>query len=183
MRMVSCLAALALGVPGAASASSIVIGGGLARSCYEAAELERTSQASLDLCNRALSEEALSYKDRVATYVNRGIVRARSSDWAGALSDYDRAIKLDGAEPEAYLNKASLLLRQEQWARARDMFGLAIERNTKRPELAYFGRAVAAEMAGDLAGAYADYQRASQVAPQWEEPKKELARFTVRKPA
>jgi tetratricopeptide (TPR) repeat protein len=182
MRLFPCLAAAASLIPGAASASSMVIGSGLARMCFEAADSERATPGTLDACNRALSDEPLSYDDQVATYVNRGIIRARMSDFAGAESDYDHAIRLDPTEPEAYLNKGALVLKtQQDWRQARDLFDAALERRTRRPEIAYFGRAITNELAGDLAGAMADYQKASDLAPNWEEPRKELTRFTVRK--
>ena len=48
----------------------------------------------------------------------------------------------------------------------------------------HFDRAMAREDMGDLHGAYADYAMASQLAPQWEEPKQQMARFSIasRKP-
>lgn len=181
MRIFPCLAVAALLVPGAVHASSIVIGAGLARMCYEAAEAEDARASTLDTCNRAISEEPLSFNDQVATYVNRGIIRARLNDWPGALADYDQAIKLDPNQPEAYLNKGALVLKQRDWRQARTLFDAAIQHRTRRPEFAYFGRAITNELAGDLAGALADYQKASELAPNWEDPKKELARFSVRK--
>lgn len=182
MRIFPCLAAAAFLVPGAATASSMVIGSGLARMCYEAAEAERASPGTLDICNRAMSEEALSYDDQVATYVNRGIIRARLNDVDGALLDYNRAIKLKPSEPEAYLNKGALVLKaRRDWKQARGLFDAALQRQTRRPEFAYFGRAITQEIAGDFAAAYADYRKASELAPAWENPKKELTRFSVRK--
>lgn len=165
----------------AASGSSMVLGSGLARACFEAAELDRVSANAVATCDRALIEEPLHVDDRVATFVNRGILRARLADQDGALADYDRAIRLDPAQPEAYLNKAALFLKRGDWRTARGLFDAALERRTSRPEIAYFGRAVAAEVAGDLAGAYADYQKAAELAPRWDTPRKELARFSVRK--
>lgn len=181
MRLFVCFTALGLLAPGVASAATTVIGGGLAQQCYEAAELERHSTRTLGLCDRAILEEALQLTDLVATHVNRGIIRARLNDWPGALADYDKAIRLNAKEPEAYLNKGALLLKQNEWANARKMFDAALDYRTSRPELAHFGRAVIAEIAGDLTSAYADYQKASSLAPEWEQPKQELARFTVRK--
>ncbi|NNM76074.1 tetratricopeptide repeat protein [Sphingomonas sp. ID1715] len=183
MRSFPWLAAAALLIPGVANASSLVLGSGLARSCFEAADDERTTPGTLDICNRALIEEALPFDDQVATYVNRGIIRARLNDWTGAMADYDRAIRLKPSEPEAYLNKAALVLKsQHDWSQARALFDAALERQTRRPEFAYYGRAVANELAGDYARAFADYQKASVLAPAWDVPKKELARFSVRKP-
>lgn len=181
MRVFPYLAAAALLIPGTAFASSMVIGSGLARMCFEAADAERATPGTLDICNRAISDEPLSWTDQVATYVNRGIIRARMNDWPGALNDYDRAIRLNPAEPEAYLNKGALVLKQQDWRQARELFDAALERRTRRPEFAYFGRAITNELAGDFAAALADYQKASELAPNWEDPKKELTRFSVRK--
>jgi tetratricopeptide (TPR) repeat protein len=181
MRIILFALAAALSA-GAAHASSLVIGTGLARECYEAAELEKAGPMALGVCDRALTEEALSFDDQVATYVNRGIIRARLGDIAGAHSDYDRALRLDPDEPEAYLNKGALVLKAEQdWRRARELFGLALARQTRRPEIAHYARGVASELGGDLGAAYADYLKASELAPGWEEPKRELTRFSVRK--
>ena len=165
----------------AAHAGTMVIGAGYARLCYEAAEMDRVGRSSLANCDKAFAEESLSAADRVATHVNRGIIRAQLGDWQGALDDYDRALALDPDEAEAYLNKAALLLKRDDWTSARPLFDRAIEKRTSRPELAYFGRAVAAEMAGDMRRAYEDYGRASAAAPKWEAPQKELTRFTVKR--
>lgn len=183
MRSALLLAAAALTFPAAAPAASLVLGSGLARSCYEAADAERASPGTLDICTRALVEEPLGYDDQVATYVNRGIIRARLNDLAGATADYDKAIKLNPNEPEAFLNKATLVLKsQHDWQQARDLFDAALQRQTRKPEFAYYGRAVANELSGDLAHALADYRKASELAPAWDLPKKELSRFSVRKP-
>lgn len=182
MRFFLCSAVAALLLPGTAYASSLVIGSGLARMCYEAADAERATVATLDICNRAITDEPLSFDDMVATFVNRGIIRARMNDWSGALADYDHAIRLNPNEPEAYLNKGALVLKvQRDWRQARDLFQAALDHRTKRPEFAYFGRAITSELAGDYAGAMADYQKASEIAPKWEDPKRELTRFSVRK--
>ena len=69
----------------------------------------RTPVATLmDHCNRALTEEALTPEDRVATYVNRGILHLSAGDVAEADADFDRALALDPDQPDAWLNKAIL---------------------------------------------------------------------------
>ena len=59
------------------------------------------------------------------------------------------------------------------------MFDSALEKKTRRPELAYYGRAVAHELTGEVRAAYRDYRQASRLDPKWRQPKADLARFKV----
>jgi tetratricopeptide (TPR) repeat protein len=163
-----------------ASAGVTVIGSSSAKLCYLEADSKRVPSAeSLRICDRALNEEAHTGYDLVATHVNRGIVRLRLNDVIGSLLDFDRAIALDPEEPEAYLNKASALMRQDQVPAALPLFNIALEKKTRRPEIAYFGRGVAYEALGRIPEAYADFRQAAALAPQWEEARLELSRFRV----
>ncbi len=174
------LAAAVLAIPLPTAAGVTVIGSGNARMCYLSAE-SKLPPSGLDIrrCNEALIEERANDTIMVATHVNRGILRLRRGDTSGAMADFDAATALDPEEPEAYLNRASALLRQEQVAPAIEQFDTAIAKNTRRPALAYYGRAVAHEEAGNIPAAYRDYMRASQLAPTWEVPRVELTRFRV----
>jgi tetratricopeptide (TPR) repeat protein len=166
-----------------ATAGVVVIGNNPAKVCFDAAEAEGSpGRSALVECDRALFEEGLTTRDTVATHVNRGIIRARLGNLDGALSDFDRASALNPDEPEAYLNKALLLaMRTEQPAEALPLFTMALQKKTKRPELAYFGRAAANEDLGNVRSAYADYVSAAAVAPKWNAPRVELARFNLRR--
>lgn len=177
------LAAAACGLATtAANAAVTVIGSSMARSCYEAADAKRVLLTNdLETCDRALSEEALSEADAVATLVNRGILLARRGDTQAALADFDAATARDPSQPEPYFNKAAVLLRAGSADRALPLFSAAIDRKTRFLAGAYFGRAAAQEDLGNVKAAYLDYRRASQADPKWAEPKAELARFSVRR--
>ena len=171
-------------LPAAPSAAAVtVLGASSARLCFEAAESAALpSNDSLDRCDAALSEEAISGHDTVATYVNRGILKLRRGDVAAAVADFDEAIARDPKEPEAYLNKGSALMRNPATVRAAlPLFTTALEYRTSRPAIAYYGRALAHEELGNIRAAYFDFQRAAAADPKWREPAAELARFTVRK--
>jgi tetratricopeptide (TPR) repeat protein len=163
-----------------ASASVISIGSTSASLCYQAADspVEPTF-AEIRICDTALNEEGLTGNDRVATHVNRGILRLRRNQIDLAISDFDRAMALDPNEPEAYLNKGAAMIKQRNPGAALGLFTMAIERRTSRPELAHFGRAIANEALGNAREAYRDYRRASELDPDWAEPRSELARFRV----
>jgi len=167
-----------------AAGAVLVLGNSSARLCYEAAEA-RVSPArdSLAECDAALRGDVLGSDDRVATYVNRGILRLRGGAIDSAIADFNSAIAGDPNQAEAYLNKAVALLRVGQdWSAATDLFNTAIEKRTRKPALAYYGRAVAQEMQGRIRDAYLDYREASRLDPKWRDPQIELARFVVRRP-
>lgn len=174
------LAGLLAACAAPASASVFVVGNSDARLCYEAADSSMMpALGDVRRCDEALLRESLSGYETVATHVNRGILRLRRGLTDEAVADFDRAIYLDPAQPEAYLNKGAALIRRQNPAEALPLFTVALERNTSRPAIAHYGRAVANEALGNLAAAYRDYRRASELDPDWADPRTELARFTV----
>ena len=163
-----------------AQASVLVVGGGLAESCYRAADARDKSHDALQICNRALLGEPLTREDRVATYVNRGILLMSRNDFRNAGDDFDRAIAMDASKPDPWLNKGNLLFRSGRSADAIPLFNKAIELGADRAEFAYYGRALANEDTGNLRAAYADLRRAVELSPNWQAPARELARYHVR---
>lgn len=181
LRRLSTIALAAAVLPAAAHGAGTVFGTTAARSCYEAAAFAGGGPGAIASCDEALQREQLTGSEHVATLVNRGILRSRSGDAAGALADFDAAIARDPEEADAYLNKGVVLARSPQnWREALSLFGLAIEKGSSRPELAYYARGVAHERLGDAAAAYRDYRQAGVLAPDWPAPAAELARFTVK---
>ncbi|MGZ8998186.1 MAG: tetratricopeptide repeat protein [Allosphingosinicella sp.] len=163
-----------------AMASVVSIGSTSASLCYQAAESPAVpSFGDVRLCDTALNEEGLTGHDRVATHVNRGILRLRRDQIALAIDDFDRAMTLDPNQPEAYLNKGAAMIKQRNPSAALGLFTMAIERHTSRPELAHYGRAIANEALGNASQAYRDYRRASELDPDWVQPRTELARFRL----
>ena len=174
------LAAMLATVSVPALASVTVIGTSSARVCFEAADSPMMpSFRHLQRCDKALNEEQLSLYETVATHVNRGILRLRRGQVDEAIADFDRAMALDPEQPEAYLNKGAALIRRNNPSDALGLFTVALERNTSRPAIAHYGRGVANEALGNIRQAYFDYRRASELAPEWAEPRTELQRFRV----
>ncbi len=181
MRNLSLLTAVAVAALATSSQASVLtVGGGYAVSCYQSAEAQDARQGSIDECDRALGEEALTQDDRVATFVNRGILHLRRANLKQATADFDSALRLNPQQPEAWLDKAIMHVRFGKGADALPLVAKALEYRTQRPALAYFVRAVAYEDSGNIAAAYHDLQRARQLEPEWQEPAIELKRFKVR---
>lgn len=175
------LAAAALAATPAAS-GTMSIGDSYARSCYEAARSESRANASVQTCTTALGMSLNMPFDRVATLVNRGILRFYRNELPLALADYDTALAERPEHPEALLNKGVVLLRVAgREPEAMTLFNRAIAAGTNKPELAYLGRGVAHELAGNVRAAYADYRQAAAIQPGWRPAVRELQRFQVRR--
>ena len=163
-----------------AGASVMTVGNGNARLCFEAADSPIVPrETDLRSCDDALGIDNLTTNDLVATHVNRGILRLRQGHADTAIADFDEAMRLDPNQPEAYLNKGAALIRQQSPGEAVPLFTAALEHNTRRPEVAHYGRAVANEAIGNLRQAYQDYRQASALAPHWAAPRDDLQRFRV----
>jgi len=177
--LVTSLLAAVLIPQGFVSASVVTIGTSAARSCYLAAESKRRDQMAIRDCSNALALEAMAGGDRVATYVNRGILYLLSKNINAATRDFDSALALDPSQPEAYLNKSVALHNAGMSSAAVALATRALELRTGKPAVAYFVRGLAHEDGGNLRAAYADLVRARDLDPKWREPAEELKRYRL----
>jgi tetratricopeptide (TPR) repeat protein len=174
------LAALLCATP--AGASTLVIGGGAAKECADAAIDGRSDNASVTRCTLALETETLGFRDLARTYVNRGVLRMRQRDFVGAVGDFDVASKTDPNLGEAYVNRGAAYLGTRRYGEGLVEIDRGLALGVKDQQKAYFNRAIAHENLGDVTAAYRDYAKAAELDPDWDAPKKELTRFTVRRP-
>jgi len=174
-------AAAALLATAPASATDITIGSSLAHACYLSSFHSIPDRFAVRECDRALEDELLTDDDRIATIVNRGIVKMSVGDFRGADSDFDMALRMNADEPEALLNKGLLRLRENRLEEAIGYFDRSIDAKTLRPALAHYVRAISQEQLGNVRGAYADLIRARELDPKWPLPAEELTRYHVRR--
>ncbi|CAN5573880.1 tetratricopeptide repeat protein [soil metagenome] len=172
----------ALVCAGTAHASTLVIGGGAAKDCSNAALGGRSDKASITTCTLALDTETLNFRDRARTYVNRGVLQLRQRDFNGAVSDFDSASKIDPNLGEAFVNRGAAFVGTQRYDEGLNQIDQGLALGVKDPEKAYYNRAIAHENLGDVTAAYRDYSKAAELDPAWDAPKKELARFTVKRP-
>src|SRR5688572_16105122 len=176
--------ALALGAVAVAATTSqsqavtIVIGGGLATECYATAEYGDAFTA-FDICTRALSNQALSVRDRAATYVNRSVIRLRVRDFSGAIADVDQSIQRWPQLSEPYVNRGAALINLDRPQEALVELDKAINMGLEKLHLAHYNRGLAKEKMNDARGAYADYRRALELDPTFTLANEQLQRFLV----
>lgn len=166
----------------AAGAHSITVIGANADAiaCFRAADSERERPGAVATCTAALAARDLSSHDRLATFVNRGIVRFRLRDFDGAIADFDEAMRIEPNQPDALVNKGiTMLAAGAPVETAAALIEEGLQRGPQRPWVGYYGRGVAHELAGRDAQAYRDYRRAIELRPGWAPAERALARFTV----
>jgi len=163
-----------------AGASTTSIGNSAARDCWQAAEAQDYDRNAIYHCNMALEFEALDASNKAATLVNRGVLYMRNRNYSVAERDFRKAMTTDDGNPEAYLNMAISRLRQnENDTSVMPWIEKAIALNTKDQALAYYSRAILHERNGNIRQAYYDYRKAHELAPDWDEPAKDLQRYKV----
>lgn len=164
---------------GAAQAQAVtVLGGDMARLCSTAALAGDYDTAAEANCTTALTTEVLSPLDRAGTLVNRGVMKLRRKDFAGASADFDGALTTKPDLGEAYLNRGAAALGARKFGPSLSDLNRALELGVQEPEKAYYNRALAYENMGLREAAYADYAKAIELRPEWQQPRTELARLS-----
>ena len=172
------LAAMCFG--GGAQAATTVLGNGLASVCSQAAKAGDDNLSSMEVCTLALETEAMSRRDRAGTFVNRGVIKMRRQEYAAAQTDFNTAIRLQPEMGEAYINRGGSLVGQQRYMEALMDIDRGLTLSPEEPEKAYYNRGLANEGLDDVKAAYFDYLRALELKPDWDIPKRELTRFSVR---
>jgi len=145
------------------------------------AEVKNTATDSdLAACTMAVRMPDTTQSNLAAAYANRGVLHLVRAEYEDSIADSNAALLADGGLPEAVVNRGVALLLEHRPIDAAADFTRALGMDPAHRERVYFNRAMAREDMGDLKGAYADYRQASELNPQWDRPKQELARFTVR---
>lgn len=165
----------ALSSPGQAAVS--MVGGNLAKACAQTVIDGARDQAALDLCSQAIRTDLLSNRDLARTYINRGVIQLRLKAYDLAIADFDRAAVLAPDMGEAFVNTGAALIAQRKYALAVNEIDRGLALGAGAPERAYYNRALANLHLDNLSEAYADLIKASQLAPDWDAPKRELATF------
>lgn len=184
---------LCVSLPMSAKAAVIVLGGGFAQMCYEAARAvdepgftaqitgSRIDIPPLDICSIAISAGDLTARDLAGTYNNRGVVYFSQGMFNEAIKDFEQGLRHQNEIGELHINRGASMVALKRWADAVPSLNRGIELGALELEKAYYNRGIAYEELGDVRRAYFDYMKAASLKPEWEDPKLQLTRFTVRK--
>jgi tetratricopeptide (TPR) repeat protein len=164
-----------------AQAAVTVIGGGLARSCYEAVEYGKVGEAkAVQICDMALEQESLTKRNRAATLTNRGILFMRMGEHDRALIDYNKSIRLMPELLESKVNQGAALYGLGRYEDAMDALNAGVYTDSVDARaIGFYNRALCHEKLGDLQSAYEDFRRALDTQPAFKLAADQLERFTV----
>jgi tetratricopeptide (TPR) repeat protein len=164
-----------------------LVADGLVRHCATAAAaaVARNNVADADVakCTKAAALAGFDV-DKAAALSNRSVLYFKSANYNAAIEDSTAALKLDDTLTEAMVNRGASYMKLHRPRDAEANFSRALTKNPAHAEKIYFNRAMAREDMGDLNGAYADYAAAWKLAPEWDQPREQMIRFTIvpRKP-
>jgi tetratricopeptide (TPR) repeat protein len=148
--------------------------------CRDAAESARPSRSQIRRCTAVIGQAGIAPPVRLAMLINRGIALLKAKAPERAAADFDLAIRAAPDLAEAWINKGIALTRID--GRAEEAVALishGIELGPREPARAFFARAQARELAGQLRAAMEDYAAAAKADPAWPAPGEELKRFRV----
>jgi tetratricopeptide (TPR) repeat protein len=186
-------AAGALCIPALALAQALqVVGNGSGEQCWKAAKattfLKMDSAArearwkadAVGACDDALKSEQMDRNDMASTWVNRGILEMSRERYKNARGNFKEALNLIPKLPEAHVDMGSALINLQEFAEGAKETELGLQLGSHEPERGYYNLGIAYEEMGDLQKSYENFRRASELAPNWEDPQKQMARFTVK---
>jgi tetratricopeptide (TPR) repeat protein len=164
-----------------AHAAVTVIGGGMAKECYEAVEYGRIpAQSALEICDKALEHEDLRRRDRAATFVNRGILHMREGRNERAMWDYEKSIDLMPDLQEAKVNLGAALYALKRYPEALAALNEGVKTDSiPARSIGLYNRGLTHEQLGNVSAAYYDYKAAAELDPLFVQASKQLQRFQV----
>lgn len=165
-------AALLAATPASAQLSISTFGATDAQACFEDAKSGR--ETSTDSCDAALQGQAMTKRDRLATYVNRGIINNRAGRLTEALADFNTALDGDASLGEAWLNRGNARFLAGQYDLAVADYEKSLETNLSKPWVAWYNIGLAREAQKDARAARTAYERALEINPEFGPAKDKL---------
>ena len=178
-----------------ANAAVIVMNGGMGEWCYQITRAVSQGEdilpiqitgsliglSPVKICTMAIESNELVGHDLAGTYNNRGVLYFQDQKFTDAIVDFEQARRFDPDIAEAHVNLGASMVALKRWAEGVASLTKGIDMMPAEPEKAYYNRAIAEEELGNVKAAYYDYLKAAELKPEWEQPKMQLTRFTVRK--
>ncbi len=162
----------AFGSPAIAQMSVTTIGATDAVSCYENARNDFSRDTNP--CDDALDDNSMSRSDRKKTLVNRGIILNREGDVGAAISDFNKALDIDGSLGEAYLNRGNSYYLMRRYDEALADYQQSLETDLTKPWAAWYNIGLAYDAQKMSEKAKEAYQTALDLNPNFSQARQKL---------
>jgi tetratricopeptide (TPR) repeat protein len=173
------LAAAALTTTAAPAQTIVSMGKGYAHDCFAYAKAGVDPFDGVEVCDQAIAREAMSIKDRAATYDNRGVMLDLLGRTEKASADFRQAMALDPLLGDPHVNLGSMLIKEKRYDDALLSINKGIELGVSFPHIGYYDRAVAYQMMGKYKEAYFDYKKVLEIEPNFAQASERLKDFVV----
>lgn len=167
MKFFSACVLIMLPASGAAYAQMSVstFGATDAQLCYQAAADDFARNT--DDCDEALKENTMTARDRIATYVNRGIILNRDGRLDAALADFDNALERDAGVAEAYLNRGNTYFLMRRYDEAIADYEASLRYDLEKSHVAWYNIGLAQEAKKDDMKAKDAYRTSLEINPEF----------------
>ncbi|MEO1963671.1 tetratricopeptide repeat protein [Hyphomonas sp.] len=137
------------------------------------------SPALKRVCEEAVSEQALSRKDRAATLANSGIVSLRLGEYEPALDRLTQAAELGPMRGDISISLAATLIRLGRADEAIEALSDIEAVSPENRHIAYYNRALAYWALEDAEAAYRDFYASAALKPGFGPAEEALGQFQV----
>lgn len=130
-------------------------------------------------CSKAYRASIPSYEVRSKILMRRGLLQLSAGRFDKASRDFKTAARLNKQNEFAYLGQGYAALLEKNYDQAALYFEDCKTHNQAAP-LAMYGLGMAKEMEGDYEAALANYNKASDMRPEWGAPQAEIKRVKAK---
>ena len=134
-----------------------------AQLCYQSAADDFAS--STDDCDEALRNGGLTSRDKLATYVNRGIILNRAGRLDEAMDDFDTALSRNDDLAEALLNRGNTYYLMRRYDEAISDYEASLRSGLGKAHVAWYNIGLAQEAKKDDIKAKEAYRMALEINP------------------
>lgn len=128
-------------------------------------------------CDAALRDKSTIRKDRIKTFVNRGIIHNRNGDLAKAVGDFDAALALDASVAEAFLNRGNSRFLARDYGAALADYERALGLGVSKPWAAWYNIGLVHDARKEKDKAREAYEKALALKPDFALAREKLERI------
>jgi lipoprotein NlpI len=170
---------LAAALAPAQAQTIVTVGKGYAHDCFAYAKAGVDPYDGISVCNQSIDIEALTTKDRAATFDNRGVMLDQLGRIEKASEDFRQSMALNPQLGDPYVNLGSILIKQKRYDEALESINKGLELGMSFPHIGYYDRAVAYQLLGRFKEAYYDYKKTLELEPNFTLASERLKDFVV----